>query len=243
MARRAMIRLAFANVLVMAVAVLSRPAAGHCVTGLPCVFDPTHTHGGDVSPEVKQYTGALQNAQRQAGSVVIQRVFTVPKIQAPLDPQTQRPGLPEIGVPPGLGARPPKTLTSTPDGEKPLSVAPPPLTPAEFARQGLPVQSAADFNMVARGVMDGTRELLNAGALERIMREAPDARAGRVMQNNIANVSQTLEKLRAYNKIMQDAKERARTGRLDPNTRNVLTDLEYVYRHTQEIIQVPEGQK
>ncbi len=216
-------------VVALGVMILSARAVAHC--NVPNCEERYHTHPGeDIPLEVTRYDSARQKVQDK---VVIQRIFEVPKIQAPLD-------LPKLDVPPGVGL-PKAPVPQAKGGDKPIPIPPTdrPLTPVEFARQGLPVQNAAQLNMVVKGVMDSTRAILNANGIEGVAKEAPEASSGRMIKNNMIVVNEALEQLRAYNKIMQAARTRANEGNLDPYTTNLVTDSEFVYRFSQEIIQIP----
>lgn len=220
--------------------------SGHCNPGQECMPDPLNLHHGGLAkatPEVRDFVGVMENMNQATTQESLREIILVPKIRAPVDPQTELPRLPKLDLPPGgISAE----TNLSPGAGQPLPTrrvvrkpAGRPLTPAEFARQGLPIRSANDVDTVSRGVLDVSRALLNASAIERVAKEEAQVSSGRLTSVNLDITNEALKKLRAYDRIMQETRDRARMGDLNLS-QEVLTDLERVYRATQSIIQLPE---
>lgn len=207
----------------------------HCIAGQDCIPDPCNTHhGGACPPEIEQSMEAMRAVRQQASE--IQKVFTVVEIEtieAPVDSAGRVEAVPKVELPPVNGspapARPnPSTGT---DQSQPV-----PMTPAEFARQALPVRSERDLDLVKQGVLDGSRELLDAAASEDIASRLPSGESGRMKMQHLNFSSEALNQLRQYHDVME--KTRDMIGRGEMNiSEDKWEEMEKLYRYTQSIIQ------
>lgn len=215
----------------LAIILTAAQTQAHCMAGQECRPDPCNTHhGGTCSREIEQSMGAMQAVREQAAE--IQKVFTVVEIEtiaAPVDPSGRVETVPKVELP--VVNRSP----ARPDPSADTGQSTPMMTPAEFARQALPVRGERDLDLVKQGVLDGSRELLDAAASEDIASRLPNGESGRMKMLDLNNSSEALKQLRQYNGVMEKTRDIGREGITISN--DMWGDMEKLNRYTQSIIQ------
>lgn len=229
-------------------AFMPSPALAHCYAGQVCVPDPCNTHhGGTCPPKVQQSIDAMHTMQEQASSGAVKEVFTVVEIESldvPVDSSGQSKTVPDVEMPKpemSKSASTPESRSLPQDSPAKKQSSAPPMTPAEFARQGLPVRNEQELNILKQGVLDSSRELLDVAASAAndnmvSKYKKADAVSGRMSVQHLNFSSEALNKLRQYSKIMEETRGMIGQEKIYLSEEK-WSEIEKLNRYTQSVIQ------